>query len=216
MQLQEVKRLASRGEGQHTEFKKKANYPEKIVREIVAFANGDGGTLLLGVDDDGTVSGVRDIEGETFAVNQAIDKWIFPRLAVETTTLKITEKKGVTVFQIPEGLKKPYFIKEAPDSKRGTAYIRCGDESRQASREMREIIRRRLKSKDISFTYGAKEQLLMEHLDAHPSVTISEFRNLAKLPKWIASKTLVRLVLANVLDIRPAEGGDQYFLKLTN
>jgi len=59
MTLQEVKELAAKGEGLQIEFKKKAAFPEKIVREVIALANTQGGTLLIGVDDDGTVSGQR-------------------------------------------------------------------------------------------------------------------------------------------------------------
>ena len=47
-----LRRLVSQGEGQHLEFKRKASYPDKIVRELIAFANSQGGTLLVGVDDD--------------------------------------------------------------------------------------------------------------------------------------------------------------------
>ncbi len=48
MTLQEVKDLAIKGEGLQIEFKKKAAYPEKIVREVIALANTQGGTLLIG------------------------------------------------------------------------------------------------------------------------------------------------------------------------
>jgi len=62
MTLQEVNKLARDGEGLHVEFKKKVAHPEKIVREIIAMANTEGGYLLIGVDDDGTVSGQKFIE----------------------------------------------------------------------------------------------------------------------------------------------------------
>ena len=53
MTFTELKQLVRRGEGQYLEFKKKADHPDKIVREMVAFANSGGGELLLGVDDHG-------------------------------------------------------------------------------------------------------------------------------------------------------------------
>ena len=49
----EIKVLVSRGGGQYLEFKKKANYTEKIVKEVVTFVNSERGQLLLGVDDEG-------------------------------------------------------------------------------------------------------------------------------------------------------------------
>ena len=92
MTLQEVKELAAKGEGLQIEFKKKAAYPEKIVREVIALANTQGGTLLIGVDDDGTVSGQRFIEEEIFVMDKAIRTLIFPPLQVEVATVKLTEK----------------------------------------------------------------------------------------------------------------------------
>ena len=53
MDLIEIKVLVSRGGGQYLEFKKKANYTEKIVKEVVTFVNSERGQLLLGVDDKG-------------------------------------------------------------------------------------------------------------------------------------------------------------------
>ena len=101
MTLQEVKDLAGKGEGLQIEFKKKAAYPEKIVREVIALANTQGGTLLIGVDDDGTVSGQRFIEEEIFVMDKAIRTLIFPPLQVEVATVKLSEKKGWLYFKFP-------------------------------------------------------------------------------------------------------------------
>ena len=57
--VNQLRRLVSQGEGQHLEFKRKASFPEKIVRELIAFANTEGGTLLIGVDDDKSIPGVK-------------------------------------------------------------------------------------------------------------------------------------------------------------
>ena len=58
-EIHELKRLALEGEGLQLEFKRKASHPEKIVRELIAFANTEGGTLLIGVDDDGSIPGLK-------------------------------------------------------------------------------------------------------------------------------------------------------------
>jgi predicted HTH transcriptional regulator len=100
MTLQEIRILASKGEGLKIEFKKKAAHPEKIVREVIALANTSGGNLLIGVDDDGTVSGQRFIEEEIFVMEKAIQELIFPALEYEVSSIKLSEKKGVAVFKI--------------------------------------------------------------------------------------------------------------------
>ncbi len=212
MTLKELKKLTELGECATLEFKKKANYPEKIVKELVAFANTNGGRLLLGVDDDGTTSGTRDIEGEAFIVEKAIEELIRPKLNYLIEYIHLTDKKGIAIFKIAESERKPHFVRENPTTRKGTAYIRFKDESIQASREVREIIQRKLKNKDIQFTYGEKEEALVKHLEMNNSITVADFASLTKTPKFIASRTLIRLVLANVLEVIPNPKGDQFIL----
>lgn len=213
MDITTVQRLAAKGEGQRVEFKKKVNFPEKIIKEVVAFANSDGGKLMLGVDDDGTMAGVRNIEGEIFMLEDAIQKFVIPSLPYKVHTVKINSKKGIAVFDIPVGLKKPYGVKEAINAQDGLVYVRNGEESIKASKEMRQILRRRNNERDERFNYGEKEQVLMKMLDASDFVTLEQFAIEADIPRFIASKTLVKLVLANLLEITPTAGGDQFCIK---
>jgi predicted HTH transcriptional regulator len=66
MTLRELSQLTGLGEGQHLEFKKRVPGPERIAKEMIAFANTGGGRLLLGVDDDGSVVGVKDAAEEEY------------------------------------------------------------------------------------------------------------------------------------------------------
>ena len=213
MTLRDLEKLTAQGESATLEFKKKANHPEKIAKELVAFANTKGGSLLLGVDDNGDLSGTRDIEGEAFILEKAIQELIRPKINYSVEYVHLTEKKGVAIFRVQESYKKPHFVREHANTRKGTAYVRFKDESIQASREVREIIQRRLKNKDIQFTYGEKEKVAVSHLDLHEKITVSEFSQIAKTPKFIASKTLIRLVLANILDVVPNPKGDYFILK---
>lgn len=213
MNWKELEKLAALGESVNLEFKKKANYPEKIVKEIVAFANTQGGQLLLGVDDDGTVSGTRNIEGEAFVIEKAIHELIRPKLDYSVELHHMTEKKGVAIFKINESTRKPHFVREHPKTRKGTAYVRYQDESIQASREVREIIQRRLRNKDIQFTYGDKEKALLQRLNEVDQISLKDFCDLVQIPKFIASRTLIKLVLANVIDVIPNPKGDLYILR---
>ena len=210
MTLQDVRLLAAKGEGLKIEFKKKATFPEKIVRELIAFANTSGGDLLIGVDDEGTVCGQRYIEEEIFVMEKAIKELIFPQLDYELFSLKLNEKKGVAVFKVGVSDHRPHYLKEK-DKKR--AFIRVADRSVQASKEVWEILRRGKNPKDMVFTYGRKEEILMKALGESEKITLPEFAKLAHLPKFLASKTLVKLVLANVLQIHPQESEDYFTLK---
>ncbi len=210
MTLQELKALAAKGEGLKIEFKKKAAFPEKIVREVIALANTEGGNLLIGIDDDGTVSGTRFIEEEIFVMEKAIRELIFPKLEFEVFTIKLTEKKGVAVFRIPQSPERPHYLQEK-DKKQ--AFIRVKDRSVQASREVWEVLKKGRTPKDTIFTYGWKEEILMKALGEKEKITMKEFSRLAKIARFLASKTLVRLVSANVLNIHPQESEDFFTIK---
>lgn len=210
MTLQEINKLAQQGEGLKVEFKKKAAFPDKIVREIIAMANTEGGVLLIGVDDDGTVSGQRFIEEEVFVMEKAIRELIKPALEYQVEVIKLNAKKGVAVFQIPKSQQRPHYLL---DQSRKRAFVRVADRSIQASKEMWEILKRDKKQQDMVFTYGEKETVLMKTLAEKGKVTLNDFQNLAKLPRFLASKTLVRLVLANVIQIVPQEKEDFYISK---
>ena len=79
------------------------------MKEVVAFANTDGGTLLVGVDDDGTLSGTRSIEGEAFIVEKAIKELTRPQVMYDVKILKINEKKALP-FLISMKVRKNHIL----------------------------------------------------------------------------------------------------------
>lgn len=210
MTIQEIGKLAQKGEGLHIEFKKKAAHPEKIVKEIVAMANTDGGYLLIGVDDDGTVSGQRFIDEEVYAMDKAINDLIFPAITLKKYVVPLNQKKGVAIYLIKKSENRPHFIFE---DKKKKAFVRVEDRSIQASKEMWEIMKRQKRENNIVFQYGRKEEVLIKALATRSYITLKEYMQLAKLPIYIASRTLVKLVLANVIDVIPQESEDRFIPK---
>ncbi len=213
MTFQELKRLVSQGESETLEFKRKVAHPEKIVKEIVAFANTKGGKLLIGVSDDGSIPGVKFPEDEIFSLNSTIEKLCRPQPAFEIIHVTINEKNTALVYDIPVSTKRPLLVKEDTESKWGQTYVRFRDKSIKASREVREIIKRQKRNKDIKFNFGEKEKVLMSYLEENRTINLSEFQTVAKLNRYRASNTLIILVLANVLSIEPCDKGDIYRLK---
>lgn len=213
MSLEELKNLVILGENEQLEFKRKANHPEKIIREIVAFANTRGGKLLIGVDDNGTIPGLRDAGEEKYVLEQAINDCIVPKVDFDLTIIPINQKKSIISYHIFESKNKPHYVIEDPKSQTTHAYIRVEDKTMKASKEIRQILRKKDKGDGVHFNYGRKENILMKYLELHTSITLSEFQRIANLPRWIASKTLVRLVLANVLAVEVAEKEDKFIRK---
>ncbi|MEP2772723.1 MAG: ATP-binding protein [Fulvivirga sp.] len=210
MELNEAKRLIRQGESQQIEFKRKIKYPEKVIKELVAFANSDGGWLFIGVSDNGDIAGVKYPEDEIFALNQAIDKYCRPALPKDIQTIKLTESLSIVVYHIPSSDRKPHHIHY--DGKK-QVFVRSEDKSIKASKQLTEIIERRRKKKSITFNFGDKEKWLMDYLDRNKSITLAEFKTKNKLSTHMASRGLILMVLANVLDIKPSDKEDVYVLK---
>lgn len=209
LQVQELKKLVAQGEGARLEFKRKATFPEKVVREMIAFANTRGGVLLVGVNDDGGITGLKYPADESHVIRNALKK-CKPALVFTETFISIGNARTVIQYDVPESVKKPHTLKV--DHGTIEAYVRVDDKSLKASREMTEIVRRAQKKKDIRFHYGEHEKVLMRYLDVHPHITLTAFMALSGLKRFYASKKLVLLVLADVLRITPHEKGDLFSL----
>lgn len=204
--------MVAGGESITVEFKRKVVYPEKIIKELVAFANTKGGYLFIGVNDDGTIPGLKFPEDSIFSLEKAIDLYCRPHLPYSIETVPISEDRYIVNVHVDESSRKPHYVLDAADGKRRITFVRSKDKSIQASKEMREIIRRRNNPKNIKFHYGDKEQKLLKYLEVNKSITLEDFRKLADINQYKASRTLVILTLANILKIIPDNRGDLYML----
>jgi hypothetical protein len=90
------------------------------------------------------------------------------------------------------------------------AFVRHKDQSIVASREMCEIIRRSKSLQGGRFTYGEAEQKIIHYLDDQKSISLKEAAQLTGLNRFMASRKIIRLVLANVLKITATDKGDLY------
>lgn len=105
-------------ETEKTELKQK--YADSVVKEIVAFLNTDGGTVLIGVNDDGTVCGVSDLDEVLKRIADIIESQILPdpRQFVELGT-KFVEQKHVVEIKVGKG-EDLYYIKKYGRSAQST------------------------------------------------------------------------------------------------
>lgn len=196
-----LQELVRQGEGQNLEFKRKANFPEKIIREMVAFANAEGGYLLIGVADNGSIHGLKYADEEKYALDKAIVNYIRPKIKFKNFLVPVNGVRSVLVYDISESKKKPHYALSHPKNKWGKAYLRHQDKSVQASREMVEIMRGQRFRNGQKIYYGSNEKILFKYLDDAGKITLSTYCKISGLPRKTASKTLVRLVLSNVLAV---------------
>jgi hypothetical protein len=208
-QVNQLRELVAQGEFISLEFKRKATHPEKILREFIAFANTKGGVLLVGVGDDKTIPGLKHPEDESYVIHTIL-KSGKPGIECRETFIPLENSRTIIRYDIPESRHKlHYFINSENIAE---SFVRVGDRTIRASREVREILKREQRKRDIRFHYGEHEQFLMKYLDAKPYITLHEFMKFRRIRKFIASRKLVLLVLANVLRVTPHEKGDQYSL----
>ena len=120
-----IEGLIKEGEHQLLDFKFEISDSRKIAKTLVAFSNSDGGTLLIGVKDNGKISGVRSDE-EFYMVQAAAGMYCKPEIGFESKRWVV---KGKTVLEItiPKGLNCPYFAQT--ELNKWLAYIRVKDEN---------------------------------------------------------------------------------------
>lgn len=211
LDLRNLKHLVRHGEGQRLEFKMKVKFPEKIIKELVAFANSDGGHLFVGVADDGQIEGSKFVDEDQFLLEKAISAYCFPAFTYHVYRIPLENGRAVLVYHVFESVDKPHFVQLESDP-HPVCYVRVKDRTIKASKEMKQILRRENKE-GLSFAYGDSERWLMEYLRTNELITLSEFAMKANLPIWLASRKLVLLVLSRVLKIEAGEQQDIYSLR---
>ncbi len=127
----ELQEIIANGENSGVEFKRDDVRPEQLAKEVVAMLNFQGGQLLLGVEDDGTVTGIQRENLEEWVMNVMQDK-IHPMILPFYEEIKLDDGKKVAVIHFPQGISKPYVVR---DRGREDIYIRVGSTSRLTTRE---------------------------------------------------------------------------------
>ena len=197
MSLGDLKRLIKTGEGTFLEFKRTISSPEKIAREVCAFANTRGGTLLIGVDDDKTLVGVRSFYEESYLLYEALNIVCNPPVDYEVEIVELGDK-DIVVVKVLESEQKPVYAKLG---KKSHVFIREKDKSVRATKERAALLRTESRDNGITFEYGPNEQQLFRYLGEYDKITVNEYARLVNLNKYKSSRILVNLVSLGVLSL---------------
>lgn len=127
----ELLELLNQKEGAKLEYKRDSIRPESLAKEIVSFANMNGGRILLGVDDDGAISGIGRENLQEWVMDTVIGRFVHPHILPNYEELGI-EGKEIVILTIPMGTAKPYCVRH---NNREDIYVRYGDTRQLASRE---------------------------------------------------------------------------------
>lgn len=149
--------LIREGEHQQQDFKYRVQDAVKLARSVSAFANTDGGRLLIGVRDDGHLSGVRS-EEEIFMMHQAAWRYCRPQASIKFDTYH-AEGRTIVVCTVPRSERRP--VSAIDEEGKSRAYIRIADENIVASPVHLSIWRQEQQVQGQTFIYGDAERQLM-------------------------------------------------------
>ena len=124
-----IRALIAEGEHVRQDFKFEVSDSRKIARSLSAFANTEGGRLLIGVKDNGRIAGVRS-EEEMYMVEAAAQVYCTPAVEVEMRVYR-PEGRSVLIASVEPAPRKPVMVKE--EGGRKLAYVRIADENILAS-----------------------------------------------------------------------------------
>ncbi len=207
MSLKLLKMIAE-GEHQRQDFKYCINDSRKIARSMVAFSNTDGGRLLLGVRDNGSVAGVKSDE-EYYMAEAAAKLYSKPQVNFQTHQWHI-EGKSVLEIVIPKGSETPYQAQN--DEGRWLVYIRRDDQNIVAPAILLKVWEQQKNPHGVFIRFSEEEKRLLSILESDHHLSLNQFTRKAKLPRWKGEKLLVKLIVIGIVGMEINESGARFFL----
>jgi predicted HTH transcriptional regulator len=180
--------LIREGEHQQQDFKYRVSDACKLAKSVSAFANTDGGRLLIGVRDDGYLAGVRS-EEEIFMMHQAAYKFCKPEPSIKFDTFHV-DGRTIVIATVPPSDKRPVCAQN--DEGKMRAYIRIKDENIVASPVHLALWRESQKPQGSVLTYNDNIKKLLNVMEG--SQTLNQIVRLSKLPRHKVITLLARLI----------------------
>ena len=201
-------KLIQEGEHQRQDFKFCINDSRKIAKSLVAFANTNGGKLLVGVKDNGKIAGISTDE-EFYMVEAAAKIYSNPPISFSTQQWQI-EGKTVLEIQIDTSTTKPHFAKN--DDGKWMAYTRVHDENILASKIQLNVWEKSSRQIGIHFTYSESEKILIDYLQNNPGISFSKFFKIAHISRRKAEEILTNCIIMEIIKIETTKEGTLFTL----
>ena len=184
-----IQSLIKEGEHQQQDFKYRVSDAKKLAKSVSAFANTDGGRLLIGVRDDGNMSGVRD-EEEIYMMHQAAYRYCRPQASIKFDTYHV-EGRTIVVATVPASDKRPICAINEDDHLR--AYIRIADENIVASPVHLAMWRESQNPQGAMMTYTDTVRKLIDTLQGQ-RLTLNQLVRRSDIPRHKVITLLARLI----------------------
>lgn len=204
-----IHRLISEGEHQKLDFKFEITDARRIAHSLVAFANTDGGRLLIGVKDNGAIAGVRS-EEEYFMLEAAATMYTKPPVPFQTVEWHINGKTVLEVI-VPKSEEKPHYAMHRDGT--WMVYIRVGDQNLLANKVLLKFWEKEGKPAGVFIKFTEKEKILLEYLHEHSGITLSKFCRIAGIKRGKAEIILVKFLLLKTIEMEITEKQTLYHLR---
>jgi predicted HTH transcriptional regulator len=203
-----LKKLIEKGENQQLDFKYCVSDSRKIARTLSAFANSDGGRILIGVRDNGSIAGIKSDE-EIYMVDTAAHLFCRPEI---TYTIKqhLTGGKTILEVEVIRGNKRPYQVKD--ENGKWLSYFRHHDQNLVANKVLLQVWRKEEKKSGVLVKFSKVENSLLDYLEKNGSITLSKFRKITGISSYKAESILANLLIFKVLIMDASEKGFSYEL----
>jgi predicted HTH transcriptional regulator len=203
-----LKKLIAEGENQKLDFKFCVSDSRKIARTLTAFANTDGGKLLIGVRDNGSIAGIRSDE-EIYMVDTAAHLFCRPEISYKVTQ-HTTLGKTILEVEVKKGDQRPY--QAVDDNGKWLPYFRNHDQNLVANKVLLQVWRKKEKPSGVLVKFSKPENMLLEYLKNNGSISLSAFRKTAHINGYKAEAILANLILFRVIIMKTSEKGFSYEL----
>lgn len=201
--------LIKEGEHQQLDFKFEIADSKKIARTLAAFANTDGGKLLIGVKDNGSISGVRS-EEEFYMVEAAATMFCRPEVLFSSREWNIEGKKVLEIV-IPRSEVK--HSAPAKDDDRFMIYIRRKDQNFLANATQLLVWKKEQQNTGIELKMTDVEKGLLSYLERNEKITLKEFRKEFRISKPIADHILSNFIVLDLIEMEFTENEVFYQFK---
>lgn len=195
--------LIREGEHQQQDFKYRVSDACKLAKSVSAFANTDGGRLLIGVRDDGHLSGVRS-EEEIYMMHQAAYKYCRPEASIKFDTYHV-DGRTIVIATVSPSERRP--VCAIGEDGKTRAYIRIADENIVASPVLLAVWRDAQKPQGTMMTYTDTVRKLLDAMTG--SQTLNQLVRRSAIPRPKVITLLARLIRFGVAQW---EYKDQQFL----
>ena len=191
--------LIAEGEHQQQDFKYEISDARKIARTLSAFANTDGGRLLIGMKDNGKIAGVRSDE-EIYMVEAAASLYCIPPVECRMSIHR-EEGHNVVIAEV-DAVEHPPVCARLDDGKL-CAFVRIADENIVATPVQMALWREATDEVGTLLPFTPREQALLQMLTEAPEpLTLNRFTRLGRLPRHRAVRLLAQFIRFGLIEQR--------------